>query len=68
MYADQKQMIGKRRLKKRNRVEKKKRRVIKIERRNKGNLYAHSKNKRLTKLRWSKERKKGDLCASKRGG
>lgn len=51
MYADQKQMIGKRRLKKRNRVEKKKRRVIKIERRNKGNLYAHSKNKRLTKLR-----------------
>lgn len=48
-------MIGKRRLKKRNRIKKKKkgekkRRVIKIERKNKGNLYAYSKNKRLTKL------------------
>lgn len=56
MYAVyQKQMIGKRRLKKRNGIKKKKkrekkRRVIKIERKNKGNLYAYSKNKRLTKL------------------
>lgn len=64
MYAvHQKQMIGKRRLKKRNGIKKKKRekkrRVIKIERKNKGNLYAYSKNKRLTKLGWSKEGEKG---------